>query len=387
MTGAARRLAHRHGRRGARPRPRARAASCSTCRPGRATTPGSHLDIRLTAPDGYQAQRSYSIASSGEGTRVVLAVDELPDGEVSPFLVHELRGRRPARGARAARRVLRLAAAGRRDADAGPGAAHRGRLGRRAAVRDAVGARGRRRRDRVPAAVLGAHAGRRVLPRGARLRSMAVDYVYTREIPDGWPTPAGRLTKAALEAAIFAAGARAAHLRLRSDAVRRDRRRLADRARPRHDIHPHRAIRRLPDARTSTATSSPGTLADLFAFDAHHGVRPLRRLRHRRDARHRDGLHGCDGRRRALPGMRRRAGHDRARRRAGLDQHAGCQRARGAALTPTVSTARPSPPCSRRPAASTRRARAARGRSPRSGARRPWRAAPGTRGPRHPGRR
>lgn len=52
---------------------------------------GSHLDVRLTAPDGYQASRSYSVASSGEGTRVLLAVDELPDGEVSPFLVHDLR--------------------------------------------------------------------------------------------------------------------------------------------------------------------------------------------------------------------------------------------------------------------------------------------------------
>jgi len=52
---------------------------------------GSHLDVRLTAPDGYQASRSYSVASSGEGTRVVLAVDEVPDGEVSPFLVHDLR--------------------------------------------------------------------------------------------------------------------------------------------------------------------------------------------------------------------------------------------------------------------------------------------------------
>jgi ferredoxin-NADP reductase len=51
---------------------------------------GSHLDVRLTAPDGYQATRSYSVASSGRDTRVVLAVDELPDGEVSPFLVHEL---------------------------------------------------------------------------------------------------------------------------------------------------------------------------------------------------------------------------------------------------------------------------------------------------------
>ncbi|TPW65691.1 oxidoreductase, partial [Schumannella sp. 10F1B-5-1] len=52
---------------------------------------GSHLDLRLTAPDGYQASRSYSIASSGESTRVVLAVDEVPDGEVSPFLVHDVR--------------------------------------------------------------------------------------------------------------------------------------------------------------------------------------------------------------------------------------------------------------------------------------------------------
>ncbi|MCM3697754.1 FAD-binding oxidoreductase [Microbacterium oleivorans] len=51
---------------------------------------GSHLDIRLTAPDGYQASRSYSIASSGRSTRVVLAVDEVPSGEVSPYLVHDL---------------------------------------------------------------------------------------------------------------------------------------------------------------------------------------------------------------------------------------------------------------------------------------------------------
>lgn len=52
---------------------------------------GSHLDVRLTAPDGYQASGSYSIASSGEGPRITLAVDEVPDGEVSPFLVHDLR--------------------------------------------------------------------------------------------------------------------------------------------------------------------------------------------------------------------------------------------------------------------------------------------------------
>ena len=45
---------------------------------------GQHLDVRLTAPDGYQASRSYSIASSGPEMRVQLGVDRLPDGEVQP---------------------------------------------------------------------------------------------------------------------------------------------------------------------------------------------------------------------------------------------------------------------------------------------------------------
>lgn len=51
--------------------------------------PGSHVDIRLTAPDGYQASRSYSVASSKPWGEVILAIDELPDGEVSPFLVRD----------------------------------------------------------------------------------------------------------------------------------------------------------------------------------------------------------------------------------------------------------------------------------------------------------
>jgi ferredoxin-NADP reductase len=48
--------------------------------------PGQHYDVRLTAPDGYRAQRSYSIASSplDEGT-VELTIDRLADGEVSPY--------------------------------------------------------------------------------------------------------------------------------------------------------------------------------------------------------------------------------------------------------------------------------------------------------------
>jgi ferredoxin-NADP reductase len=52
--------------------------------------PGQHVDVRLTAEDGYQAQRSYSIANPADGDRVVLTVERLEDGEVSPFLVDEL---------------------------------------------------------------------------------------------------------------------------------------------------------------------------------------------------------------------------------------------------------------------------------------------------------
>jgi ferredoxin-NADP reductase len=52
---------------------------------------GQHLDVRLTAEDGYQAQRSYSIASAPDGTRVELTVERLDDGEVSPYLTDDLR--------------------------------------------------------------------------------------------------------------------------------------------------------------------------------------------------------------------------------------------------------------------------------------------------------
>jgi ferredoxin-NADP reductase len=53
---------------------------------------GQHVDVRLTAEDGYQAERSYSIASPPEdGQRVTLTVERLDDGEVSPYLTDELR--------------------------------------------------------------------------------------------------------------------------------------------------------------------------------------------------------------------------------------------------------------------------------------------------------
>jgi ferredoxin-NADP reductase len=51
---------------------------------------GQHLDVRLTAEDGYQAAREYSIASA-PGEPVAITVERLDDGEVSPYLTEELR--------------------------------------------------------------------------------------------------------------------------------------------------------------------------------------------------------------------------------------------------------------------------------------------------------
>ncbi len=53
--------------------------------------PGQHVDIRLTAEDGHQAQRSYSIASPPEDEGLALTVELVEDGEVSDYLVNELR--------------------------------------------------------------------------------------------------------------------------------------------------------------------------------------------------------------------------------------------------------------------------------------------------------
>ena len=51
---------------------------------------GQHVDVRLTAPDGYSTQRSYSIASAVDGELVELTIERLPDGEVSPYLAKVL---------------------------------------------------------------------------------------------------------------------------------------------------------------------------------------------------------------------------------------------------------------------------------------------------------
>jgi ferredoxin-NADP reductase len=57
--------------------------------PGHAA--GQHVDIRLTAEDGYQAQRSYSIASPPDASALELTIERIGDGEVSPYLTDEAR--------------------------------------------------------------------------------------------------------------------------------------------------------------------------------------------------------------------------------------------------------------------------------------------------------
>ncbi|MEU2284851.1 FAD-binding oxidoreductase [Streptomyces sp. NPDC013178] len=52
--------------------------------------PGQHVDVRLTADDGYQAVRSYSLAAPADGHRIELGVQAVPDGEVSPYLADGL---------------------------------------------------------------------------------------------------------------------------------------------------------------------------------------------------------------------------------------------------------------------------------------------------------
>jgi ferredoxin-NADP reductase len=53
--------------------------------------PGQHVDVRLTAEDGYTAQRSYSIASAPQRAGIELVVERLEEGEVSPYLTDVLR--------------------------------------------------------------------------------------------------------------------------------------------------------------------------------------------------------------------------------------------------------------------------------------------------------
>jgi ferredoxin-NADP reductase len=160
--------------------------------------PGQHVDVRLTAEDGYSVQRSYSISSAPDGNRVELAVQRVADGEVSPYLCDvlavgsqiELRG--PVGGWfvwRASDSAPVLLVAG------GSGIAPlmamirtRASLGSRVPFRLVYSVR-------TPDDVLFADE---LLRRGREDAGLDVKLVYTRRTPEGSPEPPGRLGVATL---------------------------------------------------------------------------------------------------------------------------------------------------------------------------------------------
>jgi ferredoxin-NADP reductase len=162
--------------------------------------PGQHIDVRLTAPDGYRAQRSYSVASAwpADGGTVELTVQRLDDGEVSPYLTDtlEVGDQVELRGPVGGWFVWR-------DTQTAPVllvAGGSGVVPLMAMVRARGAARGRQPfrliySVRTPADACYAEELRR------RVRDdpgLDVHYVYTRKTPDGWPDPPKRIDVAAL---------------------------------------------------------------------------------------------------------------------------------------------------------------------------------------------
>jgi ferredoxin-NADP reductase len=164
--------------------------------------PGQHIDIRLTAEDGYQAQRSYSIASAGpsggESSTVEIGVQRLADGEVSPYLtdVVEAGDQIEIRGPIGGWFVWRAESTAPVTLVAGGS----GIVPLMAMIRARGQAAGRQPfrliySVRTPADVMYADELRRRTRDDAGLD---VHFVYTREVPDGWPVPPGRITVATL---------------------------------------------------------------------------------------------------------------------------------------------------------------------------------------------
>ena len=169
---------------------------------------GQHVDVRLSAPDGYQAVRSYSIASAGDDEWLQLAVDRLPDGEVSPYLVDELQNgdQLELRGPLGGWFVWRP------EIDGVPQTGDVQLIGGGSGIVPLV-------------AMIRAHAASGSSARfrllysvrtpedvffADELKALAGDtleitWIYTRQAPEGWPTPAGRLTLDALRDATFPA--------------------------------------------------------------------------------------------------------------------------------------------------------------------------------------
>ena len=166
--------------------------------------PGQHVDVRLTAADGYSTQRSYSIANAAEPGRVELTVQRVADGEVSLYLTElaepsdqfELRG--PIGGyftwSPAESVPVLLVAGGSGIVPLMAMIRTRSITGNRAPFRLIYSSRGPD--DVIYAAELDRLAGS-----DGSAGGLEVSYVYTRSTPAGWPHPPGRLGGAGLAAA------------------------------------------------------------------------------------------------------------------------------------------------------------------------------------------
>ena len=201
---------------------------------------GQHVDVRLTAEDGYQAQRSYSIASAPEDEQLMLTVEEIADGEVSPYLTEELRPgdelelRGPIGGW--------FVWDGTEDGPlllfgGGSGVVPlRAMLRHRAATSNPTPAR----------LVYSARSLEDVIYRDELQNADAgvdLHLALTRSWPEDWTGHRGRINDAAAERGRLAAERRAGDLRLRADRVRRGDQPPDGRARARARAHQDRAIR------------------------------------------------------------------------------------------------------------------------------------------------
>ncbi|QNE17140.1 oxidoreductase [Kribbella qitaiheensis] len=163
---------------------------------------GQHLDVRLTAPDGYRASRSYSIASAWTGETIELTVEQVPDGEVSPYLVEVLKVGDPleVRGPVGGWFVWQPGQPGPIQLIAGGSgvvplmAMLRAHIGSSAPAKFLYSVRG-------PTSVIYAHDLREV----ATSENVEITFAYTREAPPGEPR-VGRVDADLLNAVTFAPG-------------------------------------------------------------------------------------------------------------------------------------------------------------------------------------
>jgi ferredoxin-NADP reductase len=163
---------------------------------------GQHVDIRLTADNGYSAQRSYSVASTPDDGRLEVTIQRVPDGEVSGYLVDiaqpgdmvEVRG--PVGGyfiwqQETDPAPVLLLAGGSGIVPLMSMIRARAAAGSRVPFRLIYSTRG------PDDAIYADELRRRVRDDGG----LAVAYAYTRNVPEGWPRPPGRLDAELLTAA------------------------------------------------------------------------------------------------------------------------------------------------------------------------------------------